>query len=92
MRSMKSDEKIQMKVSLLYGAILLLAPAAGMTSAGAATDANLVDIAAQLEPIRQEYDFPALAAAVIPDGRLHALGVAPGSAIRDWSRGSTISK
>ena len=36
---------------------------------------NLVDVAAELEPIRQEYDFPALAAAVILDGELHALGV-----------------
>jgi len=32
-------------------------------------------VAAELEPIRQKYDLPALAAAVILDGKLHALGV-----------------
>ena len=55
--------------------VLLLAMALGTVSASA-TDGPLIDVAADLEPIRQEYDFPALATAVILDGELHALGVA----------------
>jgi CubicO group peptidase (beta-lactamase class C family) len=64
-----------MNINLLCGAILLLAPTVGKVSAAAATDAHLVDIAAELEPIRQEYDFPALAVAVVLEGRPRALVV-----------------
>jgi CubicO group peptidase (beta-lactamase class C family) len=35
----------------------------------------VVDLAPDLTPVREKYDFPALAAAVIVDGQLHALGV-----------------
>jgi len=57
-----------------YGTAFLLA-LASLAAGSAGDDANLVDIAAELEPIRQEYDLPALATAVILDGRLGALGV-----------------
>lgn len=40
-----------------------------------ADNPKLIDVGAELEPIRREYDFPALAAAVILDGELHAMGV-----------------
>ncbi|UCD50087.1 MAG: beta-lactamase family protein [Phycisphaerales bacterium] len=63
-----------MSTLMQYNTILLLA-LASVAAGSAAAEANLVDIAAELEPIRQEYDFPALAAAVILDGELHALGV-----------------
>ncbi len=36
---------------------------------------QVVDLAPDLAPIREKYDFPALAAAVIADGKLHAMGV-----------------
>lgn len=54
---------------------LVMATLLPVASARATESPALVDVAAALEPIRQEYDFPALAAAVILDGRLHALGV-----------------
>jgi len=57
-----------------YSVILPLALAAASMSSPAG-DTSLVDIATELEPIREEYHFPALAAAVVFDGRLHALGV-----------------
>jgi CubicO group peptidase (beta-lactamase class C family) len=47
-----------------------------LTGAGLAADRSpVVDLAPDLVPIREKYDFPALAAAVIVDGELHALGV-----------------
>ncbi len=36
---------------------------------------QVVDLAPDLAPVREKYDFPALAAAVIVDGKLHAMGV-----------------
>jgi CubicO group peptidase (beta-lactamase class C family) len=36
---------------------------------------RLIDLAPDLAPVREEYDFPALAAAVIVDGKLQAAGV-----------------
>lgn len=39
------------------------------------TGAQIVDLAPDLTPVRTEYGFPALAAAVIVDGKLHATGV-----------------
>lgn len=63
-----------MKPPLYYGVILTLALASVATSSPAG-DTRLVDVAAELEPMCQEYHFPALGAAVILDGRLHALGV-----------------
>ena len=36
---------------------------------------RVVDLAPDLAPVREKYDFPALAAAVIVDGQLQALGV-----------------
>ncbi len=35
----------------------------------------MIDLAPDLAPVREKYDFPALPAAVIVDGELHALGV-----------------
>lgn len=57
-----------------YSVILILAltPVACTVHA---TRVNLIDVAAELEPIRRACDFPALAAAVILDGELHAMGV-----------------
>ena len=55
--------------------VLVMATLLPVGSVHAAESLELVDVAETLEPIRQEYDFPALAAAVILDGRLHALGV-----------------
>jgi CubicO group peptidase (beta-lactamase class C family) len=47
-----------------------------LTGAGLAADRSpVVDLAPDLVPIREKHDFPALAAAVIVDGELHALGV-----------------
>jgi len=57
-----------------YSVIFILA----LTSAACAIRAdnpNLIDVGSQLEPIRREYKFPALATAVILDGQLHAMGV-----------------
>jgi CubicO group peptidase (beta-lactamase class C family) len=62
-----------MKPFLQCSVVFTIALAAAFTTSAA--KANLVDVAAELEPIRQEYDFPALAAAVILNGNLHALGV-----------------
>ena len=36
---------------------------------------RVIDLAPDLAPVREKYDFPALAAAVIVDGKLHARGV-----------------
>ncbi len=36
---------------------------------------QVIDLAPDLAPVREKYDFPALPAAVIVDGELHALGV-----------------
>lgn len=45
-------------------------------SAGLAEEASsLIDLASDLTPIREKNGFPALGAAVIVDGRLHAMGV-----------------
>ncbi|MEN6575263.1 MAG: serine hydrolase domain-containing protein [Phycisphaerales bacterium] len=38
--------------------------------------AAVIDLSSDLTPVRKEFKFPALAAAVIVEGRLHALGVA----------------
>ena len=37
--------------------------------------ASLINLATDLEPIRASHSFPALAAAVMVDGKLHAVGV-----------------
>ncbi|MGE5297209.1 MAG: serine hydrolase domain-containing protein [Solirubrobacterales bacterium] len=37
--------------------------------------AEIIDLAPDLSPVREEFQFPALGAAVIVEGRLHALGV-----------------
>ena len=42
----------------------------------AAHSPRVIDLAPDLAPIREKYDFPAMAAAVIVDGKLHAVGVA----------------
>jgi CubicO group peptidase (beta-lactamase class C family) len=41
----------------------------------AADRPRVIDLTPDLTPVREKYDFPALAAAVIVDGQLHALGV-----------------
>lgn len=38
--------------------------------------AEVIDLSSDLTPVREEFKFPALGAAVIVEGRLHALGVA----------------
>ena len=40
-----------------------------------AASPRLIDLAPDLTAVREKYDFPALAAAVIVDGKLHAAGV-----------------
>jgi hypothetical protein len=54
----------------------LVATAFSWMSFSSATDgAPMENLASDLEPIREKYDFPSLAAAVILDGRIHAAGV-----------------
>ena len=43
--------------------------------AGPGLGAAVIDLAPDLAPVREEFQFPALAAAVLVEGRLHALGV-----------------
>jgi CubicO group peptidase (beta-lactamase class C family) len=45
------------------------------SAARAARESPVLNLASELEPVRVKYAFPALAAAVIVDGRLHAAGV-----------------
>lgn len=42
----------------------------------AVADTGVIDLAADLAAVREQHDLPALAAAVIVEGRLHAVGVA----------------
>ncbi|HSV99288.1 MAG TPA: serine hydrolase domain-containing protein [Sedimentisphaerales bacterium] len=42
---------------------------------GADASVEVIDLASDLTPIREEFQFPAVGAAVILEGRLHALGV-----------------
>jgi CubicO group peptidase (beta-lactamase class C family) len=51
--------------------VLLLVLAGSFVGA----EAKVVDLSADLAAVREEFQFPALAAAVIVEGRLHALGV-----------------
>jgi CubicO group peptidase (beta-lactamase class C family) len=43
--------------------------------------AKVIDLGPELTPVREEFQFPALGAAVIVEGRLHALGVV---GVRKW--------
>ncbi len=54
----------------------LAATALFLGVAGFGWAAEPVDLAPQLAAVREEFNFPAVAAAVIVEGRLHALGVA----------------
>jgi CubicO group peptidase (beta-lactamase class C family) len=49
--------------------------ACALATCGASAGAPVVELGPELAPIREKYAFPALAAAVIVDGKLHALGV-----------------
>ena len=53
-------------------AVLFTIVCPGLLAAGGSP---VVDLAPDLAAVRQEYTFPALAAAVIVDGKLHAVGV-----------------
>jgi CubicO group peptidase (beta-lactamase class C family) len=64
--------KISLSVARFLAVFLSLLPAGPAFSAD---NPRLVDLASDLMPVREKYDFPALAAAVIVDGKLHALGV-----------------
>lgn len=46
-----------------------------VVGAGANASAEVIDLASDLTPIREEYKLPAVGTAVILEGRLHALGV-----------------
>ncbi len=59
-------------VSALFLIVLSLVLVLPGPSAGAA---SVIDLAPDLTAVREEYAFPALAAAVIVDGKLHAVGV-----------------
>ncbi len=61
-----------LSVARLVLVILSLVLAAPGFSAGGS---QVVDLAPDLTSVREKYDFPALAAAVIVDGKLHAMGV-----------------
>ena len=68
------NENVMMRFARSYVVFIFALPTAawaGLSVAGP----KLVDLSADLEPVRREYDFPALAAAVILNGKLHALGV-----------------
>jgi CubicO group peptidase (beta-lactamase class C family) len=55
---------------LRVSVVLLIA-----VSSGVASEPTVIDLTADLTAVRDEYAFPALAAAVIVDGKLHAVGV-----------------
>jgi CubicO group peptidase (beta-lactamase class C family) len=61
-------------VSGSWLAVLLLVQVGTCTGSPAAGP-QVVDLAADLTAVRTEYAFPAVAAAVIVDGKLHAVGV-----------------
>ena len=63
---------VHLSASKLLPLVLSLVLAARGVSAGGAP---VIDLAADLAPMRDKYDLPALAAAVIVEGRLHAIGV-----------------
>jgi len=63
---------IYLSVSSLLSVVLSLVLAGPGFSADRP---RVIDLAPDLAPIREKYDFPALAAAVIVDGKLHAIGV-----------------
>ena len=46
-----------------------------LTGSGLASRAEVIDLTPELAAVREEFEFPALGAAVIVEGRLHALGV-----------------
>ena len=52
-------------------AFLCIAASSGLTAAGS----TIIDLAPDLAAVREQYKFPALAATVIVDGKLHAAGV-----------------
>ena len=52
-------------------AFLFVAASSGLAAGGS----TVIDLAPDLTPVREKYAFPALAAAVIVDGKLHAAGV-----------------
>jgi len=61
-----------LSISKLVSAVLSLVLAVPGLSAGGP---QVIDLAPDLASVRAKYDFPALAAAVIVDGKLHAVGV-----------------
>jgi len=65
---MKMDSLVLLKSCL---SVLLFVVA----GAGADVSAEVIDLASDLTPIREEFQFPAVGAAVIVEGKLHALGV-----------------
>jgi len=63
---------VQSSVAWLQAITLLSIAASTRLTAGGPT---VIDLAPDLATVREEYRFPALAAAVIVDGKLHATGV-----------------
>jgi len=62
----------RLSIAVFWPVVLAVALA---TCGLGATGPLVIDLAPDLEPVREQYAFPALAAAAIVDGRLHALGV-----------------
>lgn len=63
---------VQSSVPWLRAVVLLFVTACSGVSA---SEPAVIDLTADLTPVREKYSLPALAAAVIVDGRLHAAGV-----------------
>ncbi len=61
-----------LSASELFSIVLsLVLTVPGLSASGP----QVIDLAPDLAPVREKYDFPALAAAVIVDGKLHAVGM-----------------